>query len=58
MVFEWDEEKRLLNLERHGIDLERAGQLFDGRPVITRATPRVGEDCWMTTATLKAATSR
>ncbi len=53
MVFEWDEEKRLLNLKRHGIDFERAGQIFDGRPVITRATLRVGEDRWMTTGHLE-----
>lgn len=34
MEFEWDDEKRLSNLEKHGIDFERATELFDGRPII------------------------
>lgn len=53
MLFEWDEEKRLLNLERHGIDFLDAGGLFDGRPVSTRGSPRDGEDRWMTTGVLE-----
>src|ERR1700691_5689072 len=29
-MFEWDEEKRLANLARHGIDFDRAKLIFDG----------------------------
>ena len=28
--FEWDEQKRLSNLEKHGIDFIRACQIFEG----------------------------
>ena len=31
--FEWDEDKSLANLEKHGIDFLNARQLFDGRPL-------------------------
>lgn len=34
MRFEWDEEKRLINLEKHQIDFEDAQDLFDGREVV------------------------
>ena len=30
MEFEWDEEKRLSNLRKHGIDFVRACQIFEG----------------------------
>lgn len=33
--FEWDEAKRLANLEKHRIDFRDAINLFDGRPTIT-----------------------
>jgi len=39
MDFEWDEAKRLANLEKHGVDFLRAQMLFDGRPVITAQSP-------------------
>jgi len=32
MRFEWDEEKRLSNIAKHGFDFIRAARLFDGRP--------------------------
>ncbi len=48
MKFEWDENKRLRNIERHGVDFIGAAQLFDGRPVLTYHTPRDGEDRWGT----------
>lgn len=51
MVFEWDEKKRLLNIERHGIDFHRASLLFAER-VLTRGSPREGEHRWMTTGIL------
>ena len=31
--FEWDEQKRLSNLQKHGIDFVRACQIFDGSTV-------------------------
>ena len=31
--FEWDEQKRLSNLEKHGIDFVRACQIFDSYTV-------------------------
>lgn len=34
MRFEWDEENRLINLEKHQIDFEDAQDLFDGREVV------------------------
>ena len=33
MEFEWDEEKRSLNLSKHGVDFERAALIFGG-PII------------------------
>jgi hypothetical protein len=43
LEFEWDEAKRASNLDKHGIDFIRAGELFDGRPVFSYASPRSGE---------------
>jgi uncharacterized protein len=34
MRFEWDEAKRLVNLEKHGIDFNDAPSLFSGEMVI------------------------
>ena len=33
--FEWDEAKRLANLEKHKIDFLRMQEAFDGRPTVT-----------------------
>jgi len=33
MHFEWDENKRLDNLEKHGIDFEDAERFFDSEPL-------------------------
>jgi uncharacterized protein len=35
MEFEWDEDKRLSNLQKHEIDFQDAVEIFDGRPRIT-----------------------
>ncbi|MBV8662872.1 MAG: BrnT family toxin [Hyphomicrobiales bacterium] len=40
MNFEWDDNKRAANLEKHGLDLIDAAALFDGRAVITYPSPR------------------
>ena len=33
-MFEWDESKRQINLEKHALDFRDAIQVFDGRPAI------------------------
>ena len=35
MAFEWDEAKRLANIEKHGIDFDDANEMFDGHVVET-----------------------
>lgn len=40
--FEWDERKRALNLEKHGIDFRDAISVFD-HPHLTAETSRNGE---------------
>ena len=39
MEFEWDEEKRLLNLEKHGLDFLDAQELF-ANPMLVRPDHR------------------
>ena len=34
MQFEWNEQKRLLNLEKHGLDFFHAGDVFDAPHVV------------------------
>jgi hypothetical protein len=46
MPFEWDEAKRLGNIEKHGIDFIRAQRIFDG-PVLARQLPYQSEDRWI-----------
>jgi uncharacterized DUF497 family protein len=53
MGFEWDENKRLRVLAQRGIDFLRATQLFDGRDVVTVASPRSDEQRWVTTGILE-----
>jgi uncharacterized DUF497 family protein len=36
MRFEWDEAKRLANVEKHGLDFAAAVELFQGQMVIAR----------------------
>ncbi len=47
MEFEWDETKRQSVLDARGIDFVDAVQLFDGRPMITTAAFRTGEERWL-----------
>ncbi len=49
MDFEWDEAKRARNLQRHGLDMIDAHLLFDGRPVVSAASPRGEEMRFATT---------
>ncbi len=53
MDFEWDEDKRQANVEKHGLDFIRVTQVFDGRPRMDSASPRAGEHRVQTTAQLE-----
>lgn len=48
-MFEWDEDKRLSNIRKHGIDFRDAQLLFDGRPVFTVPSPGDEEQRFTTT---------
>jgi uncharacterized DUF497 family protein len=43
MIFEWDANKRMSNLAKHGLDLLLGTALFDGRPIYTYPSPRGDE---------------
>ena len=43
-MFEWDSNKRESNFLRHGFGFEICVELFDGRPMLTRSSPRAGEN--------------
>jgi len=50
MEFEWDEAKRLENIEKHGFDFVSAAQLSMGDHTRKRARDgRDGEERWMAT---------
>lgn len=53
MDFEWDENKRQRNIEKHTLDFLDAVQLFDGRPVVSTYSPRGEEERWATTGVLE-----
>lgn len=38
MRFEWDERKRIANLEKHGLDFLDAGELFDTPHIVVPST--------------------
>lgn len=46
--FEWDEAKRLANVEKHDIDFLRAEALFDGRIVLTEGSSYAFADRFLT----------
>jgi uncharacterized DUF497 family protein len=48
--FEWDEDKRQINLWKHGLDFEEVEQIFDGRPQHTKPSKNAGESRSVTTA--------
>jgi hypothetical protein len=50
--FEWDENKRTINLDRHGLDLMDAIPLFDGRAAYTYPSERYGEERFVTVGPL------
>ena len=48
MEFEWDETKRRINIQKHGIDFRSVIEAFDS-PMVCILDPRVeyGEDRWI-----------
>lgn len=50
--FEWDEAKRLSNVEKHGLDFEDAKAMFDGRAFVSLISARNDETRFVTTAEL------
>ena len=53
MIFEWDEEKRSANLNKHGLDFVQVAALFDGRPVYTYPSPRGPEQRFVSVGALE-----
>jgi uncharacterized DUF497 family protein len=49
MLFEWDDNKRAINITRHKLDLLDGQLLFDGRAVITYPSARGNELRFVTT---------
>jgi len=49
-MFEWDETKRRINLEKHKLDFVAAWLLFDGRATITARSDYPIEARYVTTA--------
>lgn len=47
-MFEWDENKRLSNIDKHGFDFVDAVQAFDGRPNFTYVSRRGNEERYAT----------
>lgn len=50
MEFEWDEEKRRINFDKHEIDFNDAVDVFDGRLSFTKPGNSEQEKRWLTTA--------
>ncbi len=48
-MFEWDENKRLKNLEKHKLDFIAVRLLFDGRQTITAMSDNPHETRYVTT---------
>ena len=49
-MFEWDENKRAINLEKHKLDFIAAKQAFDGRATVTATSNHPIEARHLTTA--------
>ncbi|WP_018267388.1 BrnT family toxin [Methylosinus sp. LW4] len=47
-MLEWDENKRIANVAKHGLDFAVAGLLFDGRPTITARSANAAEARFVT----------
>ena len=53
MEFEWDESKRAQIIAERALDFVAAHRFFDGRPVSSQPTSRMGEERWKTTALIE-----
>jgi uncharacterized DUF497 family protein len=53
MEFEWDEEKRRTNLEKHKFDFLMAEDIFDGRSVLEYSSDRFAERRFLTVANVE-----
>ena len=54
MNFEWDERKRLANIEKHGFDFIRAPELFSSNHLRTPARDgKDSEERWMATGLIQ-----
>ena len=55
MRFEWDPAKRIVNVQRHGVDFELATRIFEG-PVLERQDDRrdYGETRWVAIGMINA----
>jgi uncharacterized DUF497 family protein len=54
MQFDWDEEKRRKNIEKHGFDFIRCYELFSEDHVLKRARDgHDGEERWMATGFIR-----
>jgi len=49
-MVEWDETKRLKNLEKHKLDFMDAPLVFDGRPAVHASSPKDGETRFVSVA--------
>ena len=52
-MFEWNEDKRLLNLHKHRLDFKVARLLFDGRKTVTAQSDNPVEVRHVTTAIIE-----
>lgn len=52
MKTEWDESKRLSNIDKHGIDFASVVTIFDGRRIVNVLTGFVSEQRFITTGIL------
>lgn len=53
MEYEWDERKRLRNLEQHGLDFRDAWQVYEAPCKITLHSPHSRESRWVDLAEVK-----
>jgi uncharacterized DUF497 family protein len=49
MDFEWNERKRLTNIEKHELDFEDADIVFENPHVVAAARMVAGEERWLAT---------
>jgi uncharacterized DUF497 family protein len=49
VAFEWDDDKRILNRAKHGLDFLVVEELFEQRVLEQPACRSAGEDRWMAT---------